>query len=158
MADFPTSGGQLPEPAHSSPAPARPLVGRAESVSVVTQPGQAGIGDANGSSGSTTVTFRLRRPDESLVEVMLRGRAIAGSIHEGDQVEVPDRPDRSGRIEVVELRNLTTGAMVKAEGSPKSAGAKVFRIVFITLLVIVLIVFIGVVIFIVNAAQHLHLF
>ncbi len=145
----------MPEPARPSAGPAKPLVGRAESVSVVTQPGRVGIGEANGSSGSTTVTFRLRRPDESLVEVMLRGLAIAGSIHEGDQVEVPDRPDRSGRIEVVELRNLTTGATVKAEGSPKSAGAKVFKIVFAVLLAIVLIIFISVVIFFVTSAQQL---
>ncbi|MFC7621497.1 hypothetical protein [Microlunatus sp. GCM10028923] len=151
--EFPNhDGGRLPEPAHSAAGPARPLVGRAESVSVVTQPGQVGIGDSTGRSGSTTLTFRLRRPDESLVEVMLRGLSIAGSVHEGDQVEVPDRPDRSGRIEVVELRNLTTGARVKAEGSPKSGGARVFRIVFLALLAILLIVFIGVLAFIVSTA------
>jgi hypothetical protein len=153
-ADFPAYGrDRLPEPTGSSAGPARPLVGRAESVSVVTQPGQAGIGDSIGRSGTTTVTFRLRRPDESLVEVLLRGVTILGSVHEGDQIEVPDRPDRSGRIEVAELRNLTTGATVKAEGSPKSAGAKVFKIVFMIMLAIILIIFIGVMIFIVMAAQ-----
>lgn len=119
---------------------------------MVILPGQVGIGDSTGRSGSTTLTFRLRRPDGSLVEVMLRGLAIAGSVHDGDQVEVADRPDRSGRIEVVELRNLTTGAAVKAEGSPKSAGARVFRIVFLALLAILLIVFIGVLAFIVSTA------
>ncbi len=44
---------------------------------------------------------------------------------------------------------------VKAEGSPKSAGAKVFKIVFAVLLAIVLIIFISVVIFFVTSAQQL---
>ncbi|MEV0125710.1 hypothetical protein AB0I16_29895 [Streptomyces sp. NPDC050703] len=75
------------------------------------------------SDHSTVWTFRVERYDEagnriSLVPVEMRGYKFEGALHEGDWVRAGGRV-KGGTLHVNRLANLTTGASVRAKGTPK---------------------------------------
>ncbi|WP_152362209.1 hypothetical protein [Microlunatus speluncae] len=154
--EFPPYRDKLPAPGPAVPAGV--LIGRAEAVTVVSLPGQAGAGGSTEWPGTTTLTFRIRRPDESWVEVVVRGLSIDGTVREGDQIQVPDRLDRNGRIEVAGLLNLTTGATIRAVGSPTGAGTSVIRVLFMAIVSVLVILLIGVVILFVVTRNSVGMF
>lgn len=91
-------------------------------------------------SSETVLSFRLvEGTGERPVEVELRGTSLSGSIRDGDWIEVPDRLDRSGRLEVAAAHNLTTGSQVTARGSLKSPSVKVFRVIFLIVFLAILV-------------------
>lgn len=99
--------------------------------------------------GSETVlSFRLLGPDgQRPRDVQLRGRSISGTVRDGDWIEVSAR-ERSGRLEVEALRNLTTRAEVTTSGSSTSVGARVakglFLVVFVAVLLFIAWIMLGV--------------
>jgi hypothetical protein len=96
-------------------------------------------------SSQTVLSFRLLDAGERPVEVELRGLSLAGTVRDGDWVEVADQR-RGGRIEAAALTNLTTGSEVKAVGSERSPGAKVFKVVFVAIFLAILVTFVVLVI------------
>jgi hypothetical protein len=82
-------------------------------------------------SSETILTVRLVEPGSPRpLEVELRGRTLAGTVRDGDWVEVTGEPGRSGRLEVPAVTNVTTGAEVQAVGSSRTAlvvGAWILR-------------------------------
>jgi hypothetical protein len=86
-------------------------------------------------------TFRLERYDAAgnrlpPVPVQMRGYSFDGALHDGDWVEVA-APRRSGAtLEVDAVRDLTTGAVVRARGKAP-AWAQLLRVLFIAVFVIV---------------------
>ena len=90
-------------------------------------------------TSETVLSFRLVEvPGGRPVEVELRGVSLSGSVRDGDWIEVPDRPDRSGRLEVAVADNLTTGSQVTARGSSKSPAVRVYKVVFLLVFVAML--------------------
>lgn len=68
-------------------------------------------------------TFRVERYDAagdriSLVPVEMRGLTFEGSLDDGDWVRADGRM-KSGTLRATRLENLTTGARVRARGTPK---------------------------------------
>lgn len=87
----------------------------------------------------TVLGFRLVDPHTSVpVEVELRGRSIAGTVREGDWVEVAGEPARSGRLEPLRVANLTTGSEVSAVGTSRSPVGRVLAVLFVLLFLVVL--------------------
>lgn len=71
--------------------------------------------------GRSVLTFVVTRENGDPVAVEMRGR-LYGSVEEGDHVEVPGRP-RGGTFRTFrpgQIRNLSTGGMVKTKMSPES--------------------------------------
>jgi hypothetical protein len=67
-------------------------------------------------------TFRVERHDEhgdrlSAVPVEMRSKSFEGFINEGDRVEIPGRWREGQLVRPRRLRNLTTGALVRARGA-----------------------------------------
>ena len=119
-------------------------LGRAEGVGIRVE--------AQGSetSSQTVLSFRLSDPGTGrLSEVELRGRSIAGTVRDGDWVEMAGEPGRSGRFEPARVTNLTTGSEVTAIGSPNSTGGRITRVVFLMVFAALLVAFvvIGVLVF-----------
>jgi hypothetical protein len=67
------------------------------------------------------VAFNVERFDEAgnrlrPVPVELRGRTVRGALNEGDRVDVAAAHAPTGTLHVDRVRNLTTGADVRASG------------------------------------------
>lgn len=77
------------------------------------------------------------------LEVELRGSSLAGTVRDGDWVEVAGEVGRSGRLEVAKVTNVTTGSEVTAIGSSSTAGAKAFKIIFLIIFVAIALAAIG---------------
>ena len=76
-------------------------------------------------------------------EVELRGPTLAGSVHEGDWLDLVDKRAKSGRYELDRVQNLTTGSEVSVAALvPKAVG----RILLVVFLMIFLAVFIAIVV------------
>jgi hypothetical protein len=108
-------------------------MGRAEGVTMRVE--------SRGSTTSsvTVLGFRLVDPQTSRpTEVELRGLSIAGTVRDGDWVEVAGEPARSGRLEPLRVTNVTTGSEVSAVGSSRSPAARVLAVVIILVFVVVL--------------------
>jgi hypothetical protein len=85
------------------------------------------------------MAFRLVDPQTSRpTEVELRGLSIAGTVRDGDWVEVAGEPARSGRLEPLRVANVTTGSEVSAVGSSSSPVARVLAVVIILVFLVVL--------------------
>lgn len=130
-------------PASYPPRSASPghLLGRAEGVGIRVE------AHGSESSSETVLSFRLTDPlSGQPTEVELRGRSLAGTVQNGDWVEVESRPTRSGRLEPLVVANLTTRSEVRAVGgSPSPLGrvlAVVFVLVFLAVLAVVVVGFI----------------
>ncbi len=122
-------------PAHHPPRAPAPghRIGRAAGVTTRVE----GLGRET--TSSTVLGFRLVDPVTSaLAEVELRGRSIAGTVQDGDWVEVADRPSRSGRLEPAHVLNLTTGSEVAAIGSRRGPLARVLAVLFVLVFLLVL--------------------
>lgn len=92
-------------------------------------------------SSSTVLGFRLVDPaTTTATEVELRGRSIAGTLRDGDWVEVAGEPGRSGRLEPDRVTNLTTSSEVTAIGAGRGPLAKVLAVLFVLLFLVVLVV------------------
>jgi hypothetical protein len=95
-------------------------------------------------SSETVLSFRLVDAESAHpLEVELRGRSLAGTVRDGDWVEVTGEPGRSGRLEVAAVSNLTTGSEVTAIGSSTTAGAKAFKVVFLVVFFAILLAVVG---------------
>ena len=108
------------------------LLGRAEGVAIRVE--------SQGSESSQTVlSFRLADAMSGQpTEVELRGRSIAGTVQNGDWVEVESRPTRSGRLEPLVVANLTTRSEVRATGSSRSPVGRALAVVFVLVFLVVL--------------------
>ena len=89
----------------------------------------------------TIWTFRVECLDTqgnriALVPVEMRGLSFQGSITDGDSVEIRGSASSRGTIRPGEVRNLTTGAVVRSSGKPLIAG-----LIQLVLVIIFLIVF-----------------
>jgi hypothetical protein len=81
--------------------------------------------------------FRLERGDgRGPVPVELRARSIRGQIANGDRLEIPSS------THPMKLRNLTTGATIKAHGKPhpffRRLGLTLFGILFVIVLLFII--------------------
>lgn len=115
------------------------LVGRAGSSE--TRVGRAG--DELG--GDTVLSFRLlTRDGPGSRAVQVRGNTIVGTVSDGDWVEVEER-ERSGRLEVSQLQNLTSRTLVRAVGRSSLGGARLSRraVLVLIVLVVLLVVWVG---------------
>jgi hypothetical protein len=65
------------------------------------------------------------------VPIEMRGRSFLGAINEGDMVEVSQVWLQAAMIQPPNVRNLTTGVVVRAKGTP------IGEMVFFTMLIIV---------------------
>jgi hypothetical protein len=108
-------------------------MGRAEGVTVRVE------SRGSTTSSETVLAFRLVDPQTSRpTEVELRGLSIAGTVRDGDWVEVAGEPARSGRLEPRRVTNVTTGSEVSAVGSSRSPAARVLAVVILLVFVVVL--------------------
>jgi hypothetical protein len=108
-------------------------MGRAEGVTVRVE------SRGSTTSSETVLAFRLVDPQTSRpTEVELRGVSIAGTVRDGDWVEVAGEPARSGRLEPLRVTNVTTGSEVSAVGSSRSPAARVLAVVILLVFVVVL--------------------
>lgn len=90
-------------------------------------------------ASSTVLGFRLVDPHTlALTEVELRGRSIAGTVQDGDWVEVAGEPGRSGRLEPTRAANLTTGSEVTVIGSSRTPLARVLAVLVVLFFLVVL--------------------
>ena len=122
-------------PATRPPRPAAPghRLGRAVGVTTRVE------GRGSESASQTVLAFRLVDPQTSApTEVELRGRTIAGTVRDGDWVEVAGEPGRSGRLEPLRVTNLTTRSEVSSAGSPRSPAGRVLAVLFILFFLVVL--------------------
>jgi hypothetical protein len=117
-------------------------VGRVEAVTTRVE------GRGSSTSSETVLAFRIVDSQTGVPsEVELRGRSIAGTVHQGDWVEVAGEPTRSGRLEPLRVANLTTHAEVSVVGSSRSPAARVLAVVIVLVFLVVLVVLV------VNAVQ-----
>ncbi|WP_375424258.1 hypothetical protein [uncultured Friedmanniella sp.] len=129
----------LPASRPPRPAAVGHRVGRAEGVATRVE------SQGTERSSETILAFRLVDPASGRpVEVELRGRSLAGTVRDGDWIEAAGEPGRSGRLELARVTNLTTSSEVTAVGSSATAGAKVFKIVFLIIFVAILLAVVGV--------------
>lgn len=139
-------------PAHRSPPPAqaRPPRADVESLAGGVVEGQVrGVqqrSEQRGENYQVAVwTFRVERYDEAgnrslLVPVEMRGRAFSGSLSDGDWVRAHGTV-RDGTLHAGEVRNLTTGAVVRARNAPKAL--VVAFVVFFSVMLVVVLSFLG---------------
>jgi hypothetical protein len=132
---FPPYPSQPRLPVSQPPRYATPghRIGRAQGVQTRVE------GHGRDAGSETVLTFRLLDADGGRpADVELRSRSLSGTVQEGDWVEVVDRKAPSGRYQVAQLSNLTTGAVVEtARGVAKGVRvllAVVFVLIFVTVL------------------------
>ena len=90
-------------------------------------------------ASQTVLAFRLVEHGSAQPrEVELRGRSIAGTLQDGDWVEVAGEPGRSGRLEPERVTNLTTGSEVTALGSASSRAGRFTKAAFLVFFLLVL--------------------
>ena len=109
----PPATGPIPQGAED--VPSGTVVGQAHRIEARTET----IGQG---THQTVVTFRVERYDDAgnqilMVPVQMKGLSYEGSVSEGDWVQVGGRR-RAGTLHAKELKNLTTGAVVKTKGVP----------------------------------------
>ncbi len=127
-AAYRASGGR---PARPAPVQAPPPVAPAARVGgggIVT--GLQQRQEMSGRSYIQVWNFRLERRDANgnplpPVPVEIRARSIRGQIANGDLVEIPTKP------RPMQLRNLTTGATLRARGKPRPVLRWIFTILFL---------------------------
>jgi len=122
-------------PALRPPRPALPghRLGRAEGVTTRVE------GHGAQSASETVLAFRLvdaLTPVPS--EVELRRRTIAGTVRDGDWVEVAGEPGPSGRLEPLRVTNLSTRSEVSSVGSSRGPVARVLAVLFVLFFLVVL--------------------
>ena len=97
-------------------------------------------GRGSNASSETVLAFRLVDPASGeLSEVELRGSSIAGTVRDGDWVEVTGEPAHSGRLELVRVHNLTTRSDVVATGGRRSAAGRLVAVLFVLFFLLVLV-------------------
>ena len=100
-------------------------------------------GRGNSTSTVTVLTFRIEDPDGGQpAEVELRGPTLAGSVRDGDWLDLVDQRVKSGRYELDRVINLTTGSEVSVAGIVPKSVSRIFLTVFILVFVTVLIIII----------------
>ncbi|SDR69335.1 hypothetical protein SAMN04488543_0068 [Friedmanniella luteola] len=121
-------------PTWKPPRPAVPgaRVGRVEGATTRVEGHGANV------RSESVLGFRLVDPQSGVpTEVELRGTSIAGTVRDGDWVEVAGEPGRSGRLEPSRVHNLTTRADVVVAGSDRSPMARMVALLIIVVFVIV---------------------
>ena len=99
--------------------------------------------EGRGSEASTVtvMTFRIVGFEGGQpAEVEIRGRTLAGTVHDGDWVELLDQRAGSGRYEVARFTNLTTGSQVASYGQKSKAGALILVLLLVLVLVVIFII------------------
>lgn len=130
----------------TAPTPAVPVGRGVGRVGQVTGALTRQEGSGPDVRGVTVTSFRLVDPQTGVpTEVELRGRSVVGTVRDGDWVEVPGAPGRSGRLEPLLMFNLTTRSEVVVKGRVRSTGATVAVALIVLVLVLVIPVIIGVV-------------
>ena len=122
-------------PVSRPPRPASPghRLGRADGVSTRVE------GRGSEAASQTVLAFRLVDPQTAMPsEVEIRGRTIAGTVRDGDWVEVAGEPGPSGRLEPLRVTNLSTRSEVSSVGSSRSPVARVLAVLFVLFFLTVL--------------------
>ena len=108
-------------------------IGRAEGATTRVE------GRGSDARSETVLAFRMVDPASGTpTEVELRGSSIAGTVRDGDWVEVMGDPGRSGRLEPRRVHNLTTRSDVVTDGSSRGPVARVVAVLVVLFFVLVL--------------------
>ena len=126
------TGGLPPRP----PGPGA-RIGRASGVELRQEAQRV---SENAAFTLTVLAFRLFEPgNPQPLDVQLRGRSLAGTVREGDWIEVTGPPDAAGRWDVASVANLTTGATVLVAGGRRSRAATVVVAVLVCVIALVVV-------------------
>lgn len=125
-----------------------PKVDRSGSVQVEGQV-RGIMARSDGGQGETVWSFRVERYDEVgnrelLVPVEMRGYRFEGSLAEGDWVRLRGS-ERRGTLQVSEFENVTTGATVRVDTTPRTVGivaGVIFAVMFSAVVVFMVVMFI----------------